>query len=78
MLCIMTFFVLIFYLRCIISMSSYFITEEVPYWIVRNSWGTSWGDNGYVYIKIGNNMCGRFVYDPLLMPFYFADSFPDK
>uniref|UniRef100_A0A673G789 Cathepsin O-like n=1 Tax=Sinocyclocheilus rhinocerous TaxID=307959 RepID=A0A673G789_9TELE len=30
----------------------------VPYWIVHNSWGTSWGDNRYAYIKIGNDMCG--------------------
>lgn len=27
------------------------------YWIVRNQWGTGWGDNGYVYIKRGSNVC---------------------
>ncbi|KPP65053.1 Cathepsin O precursor-like [Scleropages formosus] len=36
----------------------YDTTGEVPYWIVRNSWGTSWGNQGYVYIKMGENICG--------------------
>ncbi|XP_067313531.1 cathepsin O [Pseudorasbora parva] len=41
-----------------VLITGYDTTGEVPYWIVRNSWGTSWGDNGYVYIKIGDDMCG--------------------
>jgi len=30
---------------------------NVPVWIVRNSWGTSWGVDGYIYIQRGQNLC---------------------
>jgi len=28
------------------------------YWIVRNSWNTNWGQEGYIYVKEGGNYCG--------------------
>jgi C1A family cysteine protease len=31
---------------------------EVPYWIVRNSWSTTWGERGYIRLAMNNNTCG--------------------
>lgn len=31
--------------------------KGTSYWKVRNSWGAEWGENGYMRLKIGDNLC---------------------
>jgi len=33
-------------------------TAPKPYWIVRNSWASTWGEKGYIYLEYSKNTCG--------------------
>jgi C1A family cysteine protease len=36
----------------------YDVTAPTPYWIIQNSWGTSWGEKGLFRMVFGKNTCG--------------------
>mgnify|MGYP001071572771 FL=1 len=41
-----------------IAAVGYDLDGSSPYYIVRNSWGASWGEGGYIRMAAGKNLCG--------------------
>jgi hypothetical protein len=42
-----------------VQLTGYNADADTPYWIVRNSWATDWGENGYIYLQFDDtNPCG--------------------
>nr|CDJ26736.1 cathepsin O-like cysteine peptidase protein [Tityus serrulatus] len=41
-----------------VQIVGYDLTGDIPYYIVRNSWGIEFGIDGYLKIAIGKNLCG--------------------
>lgn len=41
-----------------VALIGYGTQGTTNYWIIRNSWGSSWGESGYMRIVRGKNKCG--------------------
>jgi len=41
-----------------VQLVGYNTTAYTPFWIVRNSWGTDWGEEGYIRLEMWENTCG--------------------
>merc|ERR1719461_1428443 len=52
-----------------VTVTGYGILDGVEYWMVKNSWGTGYGESGYIKMRRNyNNMCsiGTYPYWPLI------------
>ena len=41
-----------------VQLTGYDSTTSPGYWIVRNSWNTDWGQDGFIWVQMGSNLCG--------------------
>jgi len=41
-----------------VQIVAYDTSSSTPFWNVRNSWGTDWGEKGFIRLEYGTNTCG--------------------
>jgi len=41
-----------------VQITGYDTSASTPFWTVRNSWGTNWGEKGFIRLQFGQNTCG--------------------
>jgi len=41
-----------------VTLVGYGTEDKTDYWIIKNSWGADWGENGFVRLRRGTGCCG--------------------
>jgi len=41
-----------------VQLTGFGTSDGTPFWWIRNSWGTSWGQQGYLQVERNKNLCG--------------------
>jgi len=44
--------------HCVQAVAIQTDTTYGTYWVVRNSWNSNWGMDGFIYLQFGSNQCG--------------------
>merc|ERR1711862_73563 len=44
--------------HCVMATGFNTDSDGNSYWIVRNSWASTWGEKGYIYLDMSANTCG--------------------
>jgi len=41
-----------------VQITGWMVQNNTNVWNVRNSWGADWGENGYIWLQMGGDVCG--------------------
>ncbi len=53
---------------CCGQLTGWGVEGGIEYWSVRNSWGESWGEKGYIRVERNKDMCGIAQYATTATP----------
>ena len=53
-----------------VLIAGYGILDDVPFWLVKNSWGTGWGDEGYIRIERSDSVNDKGICGIAMQPSY--------